>query len=628
MHRPPKHSPRVLAENRRHHGLLVAMARHYASEGDVERVLRAAMAAANYAWLAPIGLLSDVGLERTVVHAVRGSGAVTVDGDRHAGRVLHVLSEAYSVGGHTRLAWRWMNRDERISDVVLTNQHGPVPDRLVESVRASGGELHDLRSTADGLLHRSHALRQHMDRADLVVLHVHPYDSIALAAVNLPGVRPPVIYENHADHAYWLGVGAADLLCDLRPQARALDVALRGVPVERIGVLPMPVDEMPSHAGGALRRRLGIRPDAVVALTVSADWKMAATWGRGMHHAVDRILHCSPQVSIVLVGATPNADWARLSKRFPGRVFPVGRVPDPAAYFALADIYIESYPNRATTSALEAAVLGLPVVALADIPEDDPAHIFQAGSPGLAGRPVATTADQFAAAVRRLAVDPDLRRTEGAAARAAAVEVHDGPGWLAGLELLYEQARSLPAADVEALGEARTDDRYGAMLLSATSPAAASPDPRTLVGPLGDLFDGTMESDLLATLMRSLSPSLVVRVASRWQDAPARTTRLLALAAAHPRLTISLPFVEDDDAHGTCSVASLSALLAGLGQTPDDCGDIQLEPQAAHTTQSVRWEVRLTDEDLDRVERVVSSPLWRGNPYAATSARDARPLAV
>ena len=206
------------------------MVRRYAEQGDVERVLRAATVAANYAWLAPVGLLSDVRLERIVVHAVRGSAAVSVDGSRRTGRVLHVLSEGYPTGGHTRQVWRWIERDERISDVVLTNQRGPVPDRLVEAVRASGGQLHDLRSTAESFLDRARAVREHMDRADVVVLTVHPYDAVALAAVNLPGSRPPVIYANHADLSYWLGVGAADLLCDWRDAARALDVGQRAVP--------------------------------------------------------------------------------------------------------------------------------------------------------------------------------------------------------------------------------------------------------------------------------------------------------------------------------------------------------------------------------------------------------------
>lgn len=626
MHRPQPHAAAVVRENRRHYELLVEVAERYAAQGDVEHLLRAATVAANYAWLAPVGMLADLRLERAIVHAVRGPGRVTVDGDRRTGRVLHVLSEAYSVGGHTRLAWRWMSRDEHASDVVLINQQGPVPDQLVESVRAKGGDVHDLAPTARGLLDRARALRAHMDRADLVVLHVHPYDAVAFAAVNLPGVRPPVIYENHTDQSFWLGVAGAELLCDLRAETRAIDEALRGVPDERIVVLPMPVDQLTSGDDDALRRRLGIRPDAVVALTVSADWKMAACWGRGMHHAVERVLHWSPQVSVVLVGGSPNPDWARLSKRYPGRVFPVGRVLDPAPYFALTDIYLESYPVRSTTAALEAAVLGLPVVTLDDLPVDDLVYLLQASSPGLAGRSVATTIDKFAVAVRRLAADPDLRRREGEAVRTAVLAVHDGDGWRSRLAALYERARALPAVDVDDLAQPREDERFAAMLISAMS-APVSPDPRSLAGPLGDLFDPTLEMDLLAALHRDRSASFQVRVAPNWQDVAEPMTRLLGLASAHRRMTVSLPFVPDDDAQGTLSVAHLTGLLATLGQTTDDCGDIRLESTPRPADLSLNGELQLSEDALDRLEAFASSPLWEGRPVSAVPA-EPQPVGV
>lgn len=615
MHRPLEIAPRVLAENRRRYELLLDMARHYAARDDVERVLAAAMLAANYAWLAPVGLLSDTRLERIVVHAVRGPARVSVDGDRHEGRVLHVLSEAYSIGGHTRLAWRWMSRDQRTSHVVLTNQDGPVPDELVATAHASGGDLHDLRSTAGGLLARAQALREHMDQADLVVMHVHGYDVVALAAANLPGTRPPVVYENHADQSFWLGIAGADLLCDLRPQARGLDVALRCVPDERICVLPMPVDELPAPAGGDLRRQLGIRPDAVVALTVSADWKMSAAWGRGMHHAVERVLNWSPQVSVVLVGATPNRDWDSLAKRYPRRVFPVGRVPDPAPYFALADVYIESYPCRATTSALEAAVLGLPVVALADIPEDDLAYIFQAGSPGLAGQPVASNADRFGVAVRRLAGDPDLRRSQGQTVRAAVLAVHDGAGWRNRLEALYERARSLPAVDVDDLPpESPTDARYGALLLSVNS-VPQSPDPNHLLAPLGHLADG-LRADLFVALNRDGGRPLTVRAAVGWEHQPDWTTRMLQLAGEHPRLAVSLPFAADDNAQGARTAGLVAGLLASIGQTPETCGDISIDSSFPLAEPRVAGELPFAEEALDWLADLLSSPCWE--PWRST----------
>lgn len=611
MHRPLDHTPGVLAQNRRHYELLVEMVGHYAREGDGERVLRAATMAATYAWLAPVGLLSDIRLERAVVHAVRGSGVVTVDGDRREGRVLHVLTEAYAVGGHTRLAWRWMDRDGRTSDVVLTNQGGPVPDRLRASVRANGGRLHELRTTAPDLLDRARLLRQHMDRTDLVVLHVHPNDAVALAAVNLPGPRPPVVYENHADHAFWLGVAGADLLCDLRPQTRVLDVGLRGVPEDRIAVLPLPVDELPSPSGGALRRALGMGPEAVVALTVTSDWKTAAAWGRGMHDVVEQVLHSSPELCVVLVGAVLNEDWVRLEERHPGRVLPVGTVPDPAPYFALADLYLDSYPAHSSTSALEAAVLGLPVVTLADLPEDDLAHIFQAGSPGLAGLPRAATTDEFATTVRRLALDPVLRREVGEDARASVLAVHDGPGWRAQLEALYEQARSLPAADVDDLGESPTDDRYGAMVLSAVAPAAASPDPRQMAGPIGHLFDGRMRSDLLAALFRGVESPFRVRVASGWEEHEEWTSRLLGLCGSHPRLSVSLPFLPGDEFDGTRTEATLVALLAGIGRTVDDCGEISVDVARPHQIgPELAGDAPFTDQALDWIAQLMASPLW------------------
>ena len=613
--------PGVLTGNRRHYALLVRLVRQYAAQGDVEHVLRAAMLAANYAWWTPVGLLGDLELERLVVDAVRGPGSVTVDGGRRTGRVLHVLSEAHPVGGHTRLAWRWMDRDDRTSDVVLTNQSLPVPDALAASVRASGGVLRDLRPTTPALLDRAVALRAQMDRADLVVLHVNPYDVVALAAANLPGPRPPVVYENHADLGFWIGVGAADVLCDLRPEPHLTDVALRRVPEERIAVLPMPVDAMAGADGAEVRRRLGIRPDAVVALTVSDSWKVAAPpGGRGLHDVVDKVLHVSPRLTYVLVGTAPTPVWERLSRRYPGRVHVVGRVPDPAPYFALADLYLESYPTFAGTSPLEAALAGLPVVGLADVPGDDPGHLFQRWSPGLAGRPAATTPGALALAVHRLAADADLRRREGAEAQAAVRAVHDNPGWRVRMEQLYERARAAQPADVAHLGDSPIDERYASLLLRSANPMETSHDPRALVLALGDLYDATLECDLVAGLMCGQAATLQVRVAPGWTDHPAWTARLLALAAAAPRLRVSMPFAERDDAHGTTSVTRLTEVLAGVGLTTENCGDVGLESTAPHAALALPGELQFTDEALDRLGKLVTSPMWEDAP--ATRAGD------
>ncbi|WP_448614104.1 hypothetical protein [Modestobacter sp. URMC 112] len=622
MHRPPAHVLRVLTENRVRYGRLLEVVERAAAEGDVERVLRGATVAANYAWRAPTGLLCDPSLERLVVTTAQGGEPATVDGGRSSGRVLHVLSEAYSVGGHTRLAWRWISRDPRRSDVALTNHAGPVPDELAATVAASGGRVHDLRPDSATLLGRATALRALIDRADLVVLHVHPYDAVALAAVNLPGTRPPVVLEDHADHAFWLGAGAADVVSSFRPFGQRLSTELRGVPAARSALLPLPIDALPSPAPRAdVRRSLGLPEDAVVGLTVAAANKLAPLFGRGMDSVLDRALTWCPQLVVLLVGAPPAGPWARLAARYPGRLRALGAVPDPAPYYAAADVYLESYPTRAGTSVLEAALTGLPTLALTDLPDDDLLGVYQAGMPGLLDQPRATTREQYVRTLRSLVADPDLRARRGAEVQAAVAAAHSGPAWTAALEALYARARTASAADVAELGDAVEDARYGAVLFTfANGPDAASPDPLSALGPVEHLDDEDLRADVFALAHRDLGRHLTVRIQPGWEGDPARTSRLLDLAAAHPRLAVSLPFVADDDVAGSRSSAVLVDLLAGLGQTPEDCGEIRVESQVPRdAVPRVTGELPLSTEALDWLERLVGSPSWvpLGEPAAA-----------
>jgi hypothetical protein len=603
----------VVAENRRRYGRLVELVEHYAATGDVEGVLRTATVAAYYAWQAPTGLLSDPTLERLVVSAARGGGRATVDGARSTGRVLHVLSEAYDVGGHTRLAWRWMSRDHRRSDVALTNQSHPVPEALTTSVTASGGRVDDLRSAHTTLLGRATALRALIDQADLVVLHVHPYDAVALAAVNLPGMRPPVVLEDHSDHSFWLGAGAADVISSFRPFGQRLARELRGWSPERSALLPLPVDAVTSDAPRSeIRQTLGLSPDTVVGVTVAAENKMSPLLGRGMDHLLDRALTWCPELVVLLVGAPPTGAWARLAKRYPGRLRALGHVPDPAPYYAAADIYLESYPTRAGTSVLEAALVGLPTLALVDLPDDDLLGVYQAGMPGMLDQPNASTREKYVHMLRCLVKDPELRAQRGAQARTAVAAAHAGPSWTTAMEALYELARTRSAVDVDEFADAVEDPRYAAVLVTfVAGTGAESPDPVAALRPLESLQDGRLQADLFALTNRDRGPSLTVRAAPGWEADAVWTSRLLRLAASYPRLAVSLPFAAADDVAGSRSAGVLMELLSVLGQTPEDCGDISVAGEAPRdAVPRVTGELPVTTEALDWLEQLLASPGW------------------
>jgi hypothetical protein len=103
---------------------------------------------------------------------------------------------------------------------------------------------------------------------------------------------------------------------------------------------------------------------------------------------------------------------------------------------------------------------------------------------------------------------------------------------------------------------------------------------------------------------------LVARAAEGWEDHPAWTKRLLALAGGHERLTASFPFVRDDDAEGTRSVGRLTALLTEIGLTTENCGDVRLEADPSGSGRTLDNETPFSDDALDGLERLVSSPCW------------------
>lgn len=628
MHRVPAAAfPRLRANRARYDQALEVVRRRHA-DGDTEGVLRAATVAANVAWRAPSDLLNDPHLERLVISAVRGgAGSVGVDGNRSAGRVLHVLSEAYLIGGHTRLAWRWIGRDHRAADVVLTNQHGPLPEPLLEAVSAAGGRVVDLRADHSDLCARAERLRALMAEADVVVYHVHPYDAVALAAANLPGTRPPIVFDNHADHTFWLGLGCADVVADNRMRAQRMSAELRAVPPQRLALLPLPIDEPgPSWTTEEARARLGLRPDDVVGLSVASAFKMSPIWGAGFDSLVARALTDFPRLKVVLAGVGPQGPWGQLAQRFRGRLLPLGVVTDPGPLYAAADIYLNSYPLPAGTSVLEAAIAGLPVLSLTDLDErTGNATVLQSAAPGLDGvRHAERTEDDYLRHLRKLVRDGRLRAERGAAARTSVLAAHSGEGWSDRLEEVYSAARGVTAASPDDYPDLPGDSDYAAMVLSFAAPLDVTVDLLSAAVPLGPQVDG-LRHDLLAGSARDHGSSLSVRVGPGWEAQPQAARRLLGLARTHPRLAVSLPFAAGDDADGSRTVAVLTDLFELDGTTPTDCGDISVDAEAPTPDgPNIGGELALTAHALDELEALLSSPLWEPSPATA----EPRPVAV
>ena len=125
---------------------------------------------------------------------------------------LHIMTEAHPVGGSTRFVCRWIGNDTSRTHSVALNAQGntPVPESLRNAVTLSGGSIYRIDENPRNKLDSAAHLRSIAGKADLVLLHIHPHDPLAILALSNWAQRPLTVFMNHADHLFWLGAGVAD----------------------------------------------------------------------------------------------------------------------------------------------------------------------------------------------------------------------------------------------------------------------------------------------------------------------------------------------------------------------------------------------------------------------------------
>lgn len=378
----------------------------------------------------------------------RGADAQTA----FSGSVLHVATEFYAVGGHSRMATHWINEDRaHRHSLVITRQHEPVPPGLSAAIAKSGGTLTLLNRAPGDLLDWARRLQPLLAAAELVVLHVHSMDVIPFLALAGMENRPPVIIVNHADHLFWIGVDQVDLVLSSRMSGDRLTKDRRDIPDERRAVIPLCL-EIPTRSisRAEARNRLGIKDDEIVILSVARALKFKRVGHEEFPDALVPLLQANPKVRMIAVGPGGHVDWSRAEAAVPGQVTAVAATTTTEPYFAAADIYLDSFPFVSITSMLEAGLRQLPLVTRHPFGPD--CTVMGSDSPGIEDEILRSeTAEGVAALLQRLIDNPDERQRRGATTAEAIARLHMGDSWRSQLAEVYRRARAAHAATPHAL---------------------------------------------------------------------------------------------------------------------------------------------------------------------------------
>jgi hypothetical protein len=287
------------------------------------------------------------------------------------GSTLHVLSRAYSTGGHTKVVERWINDSslEQKHSVVLTRSRF-LPEEVIAAVNKHQGDIHAL-NRLEPLLTRAKKLRLIASSYSRIVIHVHMDDILPTLAFSEAQDFGQIVHFNHADHRFWVGARLPTRVIEMRAWGKSLSLAKRGLSLSEVVGIPMPESvrrEVLLLERERARDELELPREAQILLTIGHARKYASGPKTDFPEVVRQLLARNSNTILLCVGlpkASTNS-WKKLQKDFPGQVKFIEKVSreDLEKYIFASDVGIDSFPMSGGTAVLDMFTRGVPVFSL------------------------------------------------------------------------------------------------------------------------------------------------------------------------------------------------------------------------------------------------------------------------
>ncbi len=271
--------------------------------------------------------------------------------------ILHIMTEAYLIGGHTRVVDNWIKSVNGKHSVILNNSYSLQPSFLVESVKSKKGKI--IINDNVGFVAKANFLFKIASHFKYVVLHHHPHDILPLLAFGTKKFSRPIFFYNHADHVWGCGYSISDKIIELSKKGIEHSNKYRGIPLNRIilGGIPIELESYPSFEICKKNKKYIV--------SMATSYKFYPIKDLSFQNFIDRILLAEDDIEYYAIGVSPEDEyWQILKYKYPSRVHLLGVLEKIEAHEIIknATLYLDSFPLGSGTSLLEAASLGIPAL--------------------------------------------------------------------------------------------------------------------------------------------------------------------------------------------------------------------------------------------------------------------------
>lgn len=270
--------------------------------------------------------------------------------------ILHLATELYQVGGHTRILYQFIKRHAVENQVIVLTSQGKknLPQWFVDGI----GEIPVIiLDELDSVFERAAVLRQIALLSQKVMLYQHPWDAVPVIALSCKN-GPPVLLENHAHSWFWLGASVADMVVAHTSFHTLFTQIMR--PVKNTWYLPFTqLDDLQGITTPAdkllARERLGIPADCTCLITLGTAEKFIPNAEYNFYATAQKIVERFERVQIYVIGTGYDA-------RYPvnrDRIHFLGYQACPDDYYRAADICLDALPQPSLGATLYATLLGM-----------------------------------------------------------------------------------------------------------------------------------------------------------------------------------------------------------------------------------------------------------------------------
>lgn len=276
-------------------------------------------------------------------------------------KILHVMTEAYGTGGHTRLAELFIKNisSKYKQDILLTRQTYELPNNI------SSLECLDQKYLLKNkdIFDKSKELFKIASEYEYIVLHTHKDDVLVNLTFGTTKFKRPVLFVNHADHAFWCGGSVADMVLELSGEGMEFSKKIRGIKHNKVMNIPIEKKES-SLTKKEARKNLSIKKNKKIILSIATEYKYGSTKDEVSNfiNMAKNIVKDIDNCEFILIGPSiDNKYWREAYDYTSGKINPIGMQSREILeqYTSAADLYIESFPFSSYSAYLEVLNSGL-----------------------------------------------------------------------------------------------------------------------------------------------------------------------------------------------------------------------------------------------------------------------------